>query len=666
MLVSRIRTAAVLALVTVAVCGPAFPQPCMQTTAEWPFGVAQAIAVRNGRLYLGSGAGLIVYSVSGGSSPAELGRLPLPAIPIDIEVKGNLAVIAAGSAGILTVDVSDPSNLSLLGSTTVPGSAVELVLDGSRAWVAANGLQMVNLAERDAPEVNTVVPSQQQAVGIALSGATAFLAAGNGVRAYDVSDPSSPVSLGWMPTTGSSGDVVVMGDHAWVTDPEAWPHRLRGFDVSDPNAPAEIGSLDGLNGATEISVIGGMLYVSTNQGMWVVDVSEPTAPSEVNRIWWRQQPPLRAVEEDGVAFLLERADLEFSEPPTAVAIVDVTEPASPSEIDRLPTAGWTESLAVKGNRAILASREAGVHIVEVPQTGPPQLEGRLAELTPDVADERALGIAVQGDYAFVGACAAGMAVVDISNPTDPQLVATSDWQPGSQSCDGQVVIEGNLSFVVDPGHGVVVFDVANPSAPHAPGLIDVFHNLVGGVAAAGDHVFIVDSQVIPGLHVAQVSDPASPEIVGWAAISGAALDVALLGTHAYVASGYGGLRIFDISNPQLPNEVAMLNPPGHVYNAIATADGVAYVIDANPADGDSDVLRAIDVTEPTQPRELCSVELPYRPTGIVVREERVWLARGNVGFQVLRADPRTVLNDDFEAGNTSYWTTSRQAPDSSN
>jgi hypothetical protein len=56
---------------------------------------------------------------------------------------------------------------------------------------------------------------------------------------------------------------------------------------------------------------------------------------------------------------------------------------------------------------------------------------------------------------------------------------------------------------------------------------------------------------VSGLVVADITNPASPQIVGGAAIPGCAHDVAVAGSHAFVA-GHDGLTVIDISVPDLP------------------------------------------------------------------------------------------------------------------
>jgi hypothetical protein len=82
-----------------------------------------------------------------------------------------------------------------------------------------------------------------------------------------------------------------------------------------------------------------------------------------------------------------------------------------------------------------------------------------------------------------------------------------------------------------------------------------------------------------GLQVVDISNPASPAIVGSVATPGEAWDVALVGHHAYVAVRNTGIEVIDISDPTSPIIVGAVATPGRVH-AVAVAGDFAYVADS--------------------------------------------------------------------------------------
>ena len=83
-----------------------------------------------------------------------------------------------------------------------------------------------------------------EALGLAVSGTTAYLAGGSwGVQIIDVSVPTSPVIVSTVPTPYAE-DIDVEGTHIYFTDDRAG--FLDAYDVSEPAHPVYRGSVDRL------------------------------------------------------------------------------------------------------------------------------------------------------------------------------------------------------------------------------------------------------------------------------------------------------------------------------------------------------------------------------------------------------------------------------------
>jgi hypothetical protein len=111
---------------------------------------------------------------------------------------------------------------------------------------------------------------------------------------------------------------------------------------------------------------------------------------------------------------------------------------------------------------------------------------------------------------------------------------------------------------------------------------------------SGTHVYLADD--FGGLHVIDVSVPASPDSVGSCTAASEVADVAVVDSLAYVADGSAGLRIVNIKDPAHPVIVGTRDTPGQTQG-IAVRDQVAYVAD----NGYSGGLRIFDVSDPANP-----------------------------------------------------------------
>ena len=88
-------------------------------------------------------------------------------------------------------------------------------------------------------------------------------------------------------------------------------------------------------------------------------------------------------------------------------------------------------------------------------------------------------------------------------------------------------------------------------------------------------------------------------------------DVALNDRFAYLADGYSGLRIFDVSNPTHPFEVGCYDTPGYV-SQVTVVHPYAYVIDG------CEGVRIIDISNSSLPQETGFFATPNYPRGVAV------------------------------------------------
>jgi len=106
-------------------------------------------------------------------------------------------------------------------------------------------------------------------------------------------------------------------------------------------------------------------------------------------------------------------------------------------------------------------------------------------------------------------------------------------------------------------------------------LIGQIGSVVNAVAVQGQYAYI---GVGPQLIILDISNPAAPSEAGYYDTPGDAWGVAVVGNYAYVADGYGGLRIVDVSNPAAPTEAGFYDTVGEA-KGVAVAGNYAYVAD---------------------------------------------------------------------------------------
>ena len=244
------------------------------------------------------------------------------------------------------------------------------------------------------------------------------------------------------------------------------------------------------------------------------------------------------------------------------AVLDLSDPTTPSYIKVFSIPGDNEGLEVSGNYAFIANKSHGVNIYDISQTESP------TPLSISMESEGGV-VAADGDYVYA-VNQSGLEVIDFSNPSNPQIVGsnsnvTFSLQSGTES---DVALQGNILYTTNPITGLKLVDVANPSAP----------TVIGELMTGGD-----------------------PS------------DVAVDGTTAYIADGLGGLKVMDVSDP---NNITTLSTTAFVGEAVTNltlSGSFLYIVTQENDQGYylHSTLRAMDLSNPSQPVELGSIYVPY-------------------------------------------------------
>jgi hypothetical protein len=184
----------------------------------------------------------------------------------------------------------------------------------------------------------------------------------------------------------------------------------------------------------------------------------------------------------------------------------------------------------------------------------------------------ATAVAVEGSFAYVARGAAGVSVVNRSNPASPFVVASVLPGDGAAVYIRDVAVHDGVLWAVNWDDvengatgkftGVYAYDVSVPSAPVEISRIDwgserFYHQaaMVYDVAVAEvagvPYAFFV-SEITNAVEVFNISDPSAPAYAASLerplAMSGVCEDVAVQGDTAYVAWLQGGVTSFDLSD----------------------------------------------------------------------------------------------------------------------
>jgi hypothetical protein len=157
--------------------------------------------------------------------------------------------------------------------------------------------------------------------------------------------------------------------------------------------------------------------------------------------------------------------------------------------------------------------------------------------------------------------------------------------------------------------------------------------LAQDVAISGDYAYLADG--FSGLQVINVSDPSHPFLAGNYTNGNFAAHVVVRGNYAYMADPYHGLQVLDISNPSIPAYVgrAGVIPSAH---CIAVNENGVFVADANSG------LQVFNVNDASHPHNIYGDTNPWTSYGVTVNGNFVCMAdAGPSGLRVFDASNPT-------------------------
>ncbi len=316
-----------------------------------------------GALALVVDAGMRIFDVSNPSQPVETGYFRSDGYVRQLAAAGSLAIIAGYDNGITLADINPPISAPVLGQTATPGSCTGVARTGDTNFVLADlekGLTTGTLEDPAAPGLYVNHRTAGQANRVAVRDSLAFLAAGtSGLHVYNVSDASNPTHVSWIETPGDARDVGLAGQYALVAD---------GTSVLVVNTadPVHLGVAATLPiPARDLSISSSLAAVcGATEEVAVVDLSDPASPDllcmfPTHDVAW-------AVALDGRTLLVAGTDPGN---PTwgGLELVDLTEPSAPVSLAYIPVSSPATAVACANGFAYVGT---GVRTLVVDVTVP--------------------------------------------------------------------------------------------------------------------------------------------------------------------------------------------------------------------------------------------------------------------------------------------------------
>ncbi len=560
--------------------------------------VPEAIAVEGGRLYVGtraagghddgdrSGAGpaagsdgaarLSLFDVRAPGRPAPTGSVTL-----DTAEVGAIAVVRAFAfvlvdRGLAVVDVKDPRRPAVVATTTFPVAPAP-----GTPWHPG-----ALLATDDGDRLLAAHPA--------------------GLFVVDARDPLQPRTMGLDAGTAPAFGLARAGDVAYAT---RGPGGIDVVDLARPEGPAIVATLDAGTGAdalaespTAIAAAGTVAALVDGDGRWVValDVRDPRRPRRAGRTRLAAFPSTHA----GIGVAGGRAVVALGD--AGLYTVGIAAEGAPS-----PPSGPAEPIlpplahvSAAPPHVYAAAGPAGLYVVDTasaPRRVVGAWRGEVGLPDGSVRPVAIRGVQHAAGHVYALTEADGLWVFDVRDPAAPAPIGDPVPLPRVDAVGPLAVREGHL-FVGAGDGSLRVFDIRDPARPAAVAVRRGFG--ITNLAIVGRFVYAtaVGAFNIGHLHVFNATEPDNPRYlrthdfdVFFNRLNGA-------DGHLYLSGGYGDLAVLSLANPAAPVEVARLKHM--VVGRTDLANG--RLIAAQPSR-----VEALDVRDPTRPRRLGALALPW-------------------------------------------------------
>jgi len=303
-----------------------------------------------------------------------------------------------------------------------------------------------------------------------------------------------------------------------------------------------------------VDTLGSLAVIGEGASLTVLDVSDPAKPRAVSRV------PLAHVA--GCVRVAGKLALVGDISQNFLQIVDLTDPTAPVSHPPISVAGNVKDIAVRAALAYVACGDAGLAVYDLSDPAAPVL------LRACVTPADAMGVALGDGVACVAVKAKGLEIMNLADPTSPTTTCVVAL-PGSAM---DVALSGPRALVAlgDTTNGLQVVDLTTPGAPVLKGLVHTTACVFSvRVAADGASAYLADRNYT--LEVIDLTDPDSP-VLGWQyATVDTPARLALLGSLALVAEN-ASLKIFDVADPKNPVLAGSYGTPGSAYRVALDGD----------------------------------------------------------------------------------------------
>ena len=447
----------------------------------------------------------------------------------DVFVEGSIAYIVSISDGMYIYDVSNVNNPTLLSTwsydNTELGYYTIFIASGYAYLINDLGFTIIDISSPSTPIFVGNYSCMGSLVDIFIDGDYAYLCEiGIGLLIVDISDKSNPSQVS-QSSTLFPFSVYKKGNTAYIADPI---EGLVTINVTDKTNPVRLDSVLYTTKSVRVCVYNDYAYVASGtDGLYIFNIANPASIGLVTQFNHPSQP-------ENAFDVQVRDDLIFVSNGNHFYILDET------TLEGSFTDGEYGFSSVEGDYAYFILIGEGCQILDI--SDPTDIE---------IVNEIYFGglhrgIYVDSNYAYVGIANYGLGIYDISNPLNPTKVSDLRYELPNIAYPNNLVVQDDYAYLADVPNGLVVVDVSDKNNPI--NVTQYYANLVRDVAVQSEYAFIVGD--FDRLQILDITDPLNlVEVSNLTIENEDCVSIVVDGDYAYISNqDANDLMIVDISN----------------------------------------------------------------------------------------------------------------------
>jgi len=203
------------------------------------------------------------------------------------------------------------------------------------------------------------------------------------------------------------------------------------------------------------------LFLNTSNYFRVYDITDKGNPSLLNSLALKSFLWYGLEISGNYAYIATGAN--------GIAIIDISNPSSPSKKAEIPVGNYSYDVDVIGNNILVADENAGFVIYDITNLKSPVELYNYNTVTSTKTKCR--DIFIDGNYAYVSANYDGFFIFDISDIANPIKLGTykTGWWIDNS------VVNNNFAFTSYSNSGLIIVDITDKSNP-------VYHSKISGIS----------------------------------------------------------------------------------------------------------------------------------------------------------------------------------------